>query len=323
LAIVAGGVVLFARPLAIRFAVRWLVTFALGALPAAVAIVVLNRAMHGGALESGYGKLGDLFTMAHVAGNLQRYPRWLIETQTPFVLLCLAAPWVLRRSGHGWLAWWLLAFAATTVACYIPYTVWDAWWFLRFLLPAFPPLLILSSAVAVAGLVRLTAAWRTAALVAGVSGLLIVQVHIASTGAVFELRHLEARFRAAGEYVARRLPANAVVFTVTQSGSVRFYSGRQTLIWSALDPAWLDRAIEFLRAEGFHPYFLFEADEEPLFKEHVGASSPVGQLDWPPLADIDGQVRIYDPADRLPYRSGAKVQTDFFWSPHNPRARRR
>lgn len=322
----ATGAALLVRPnlvpvAAVVVAVRYgtggfksLFGFAAGSVPFVISILVLNRAMHGGALESGYGKLGDLFTLAHVAGNLRRYPMWLIETQTPSVLLALIAPLVLRQQGRERLAWWLIAFALVTFACYLPYTVWDAWWFLRFVLPAFPPLLVLSSVVAIAALVRLRPAWRTVAFISLGSFLMVFQLNTAARRAVFELRDLEARFRVAGEYVARRLPSNAIVLADTESGSVRFYSGRQTVVWSALDPAWLDRALDYLRAQGYRPYVLLESDEEPLFRAQFGSAGGLGQLSWPPLAEIIHRVRIYDPDDLARYRRGERIQTDYFWA---------
>jgi len=278
-----------------------------------LAILWLNRAMHGSPFDSGYGSMTSLFTWGHVAGNLRRYPVWLVETQTPFVVLALAAPWALKPEQRA-PAVMLLLFAALTFICYLPYTVWGAWWFLRFILPAFPPLLILSAGVALATFSPQRGAARTSVFVIGLSALLLFQLHTAARRAVFELRDLEARFRIAGEYVGRRLPANAVVFAETESGSIRFYSGRQTLVWEKLDPAWLDRALEFLRSEGYRPYFLFENDEEPLFKDRFSAQSAFGPLDWPPMAEIDRHIRIYDPDDRARYRSGAHVVTDFFWN---------
>jgi hypothetical protein len=305
--------VLLPERTSLRGAFRVLTATGLGLLPFLLIIMALNNAMFGGPLQSGYGKLAELFTLAHVRGNLERYPVWLVQTQTPFVLLAFVAPWVARRGEPRRVAWWLLAFALAAFACYIPYTVWDAWWFLRFVLPAFPPLLVLSAAVAVARLGRLPAAWRTAIFATSMSLLVGFQIVTAEDRAVFRLRELERRFRDAGEYVARRLPANAVVFAVTESGSVRFYSGRQTLRWSFLDPAWLDRAMESLKADGYRPFFLFELDEEPEFREKFGHASRWGSLGWPPLADINRQVHIYDPADYDRYLRGETVRTDDVW----------
>ena len=67
----------------------------------------------------GYGQLSDLFTLAHVAGNVRRYPAWLVETQTPFVLLAGRAvvhKRSARRRPSG--ACWL---RALTFACYVPH----------------------------------------------------------------------------------------------------------------------------------------------------------------------------------------------------------
>jgi hypothetical protein len=127
---------------------------------------------------------------------------------------------------------------------------------------------------------------------------------------VFRLRGLEARYERAGNYVARRLPPNAMVITSWESGSVRFYSGRPTLVWDSLDPAWLDRAVQYLRARGFEPFLLFERWEEPLFRQRFG-SSPLGALDWPPAAEVASQVRIYRPDDRERYRQGTQAPTEY------------
>jgi hypothetical protein len=123
------------------------------------------------------------------------------------------------------------------------------------------------------------------------------------------MRDHERRFREGGEYVARYLPADAAVVTFWQSGSVRFYSGRLTVVWHEIPPEWLDRALEFLRAEGYRPYLLFEHDEEQDFRTRFEGRSALGALEWPPMADINRQVRIYDPLDRDRYFRGLRVDT--------------
>ena len=126
----------------------------------------------------------------------------------------------------------------------------------------------------------------------------------------FALQEMEERFARAGRFVARRLPANALVITDYESGSVPFYSGRRALAWGALDPAWLDRALTFARAQGFEPYLLFERPEEAGFKSRFGQSE-VGALDWPPMAEVATQIRIYRVADRDRYRAGLPVPTEY------------
>ncbi len=310
---VAGAIVCVRRrPLSWRDAASSGLWFALGVVPFVAAVAALQNAMYGGPLRSGYGNLGSLFGVDHVIPNLQRYASWLVRTETPFVLLGVAAPWLLPRGEPRRDAAWLLAFAAATFACYIPYEVFDAWWYLRFVLPAFPPLFVLSNAVFLALLARLRSGVQLRAIAAGGVALALTAFHLsaASNGYAFRLRDFERRFRDGGEYVAQHLPTNAAIVTVWQSGSVRFYSGRQTMVWNEIEPAWIDRSLEFLRSEGLRPYLLFERDEEQEFRKRFEGHSPIGGLDWPPMAEINRQVRIYDPADRERYRRGERVLTD-------------
>ena len=58
----------------------------------------------------------------------------------------------------------------------------------------------------------------------------------------FELQRMEGRYRETATLVRDRLPANAVLITVWESGSVRFHADREIVMWESLDPAWLDRA---------------------------------------------------------------------------------
>jgi len=126
----------------------------------------------------------------------------------------------------------------------------------------------------------------------------------------FRLARLESRFERAGRYVAEQLPANAIVFTTWHSGSVRFYGHRRTLVWDALDPAWLDRAVDDVRARGLEPYLLFESPEERAFRQRFSGSA-LGALDWPPAVEILSQVRIYRPSDREAYRGGTATPTEY------------
>jgi hypothetical protein len=312
LAMVAGAIVCLMRPFTWRVVSWSALSFSAGVLPFVAAIAAIQNAMYGGPLRSGYGALDSLFGIGHVIPNLQRYPVWLVHTETPFVLLALAAPWMVPRGDARRAAWWLLVFAAVTFACYIPYEVFDAWWYLRFVLPAFPPLLILASAVFVAFMIRVPFSVPLRAATAMVMTAVLVAFHLtaAASGNAFRMRDFERRFRDGGEYVARHLPANAAVITSWQSGSVRFYSARQTMVWREIQPEWFDRSLEFLRSEGYRPYLLFERDEEQEFRRRFEGRSPLGALDWPPMADIHRQVRIYDPADQARYRNGEPVRTD-------------
>jgi hypothetical protein len=277
--------------------------FAAGAAPAAFAMLAINAARYGSPLASGYGSTDVLFAWAHVAPNLARYPRWLLETHTPFVLLAAAGPWVLWRRGRGVEAAIATASVVVTFATYFAYTVFDDWWYLRFVLPALPVVLLLSTVTlrAVAGR---AIAVTVSLLLAGWF------VHVAQQRQVFGLAGLESRFVQAGEYAAS-LPAAAVALSVQQSASVRFYGGRATAAWDGVDPAALDSVLAWLTARGRPPFIVLEDVEEPRFRERF-AGQAFGALDWPPFADVhaSGRVRFYDPAQRAGYLSGVRYKTE-------------
>src|SRR3954469_21877543 len=124
---------------------RW---FAAGVAPGALVMLALNVARYGGPLASGYGPAGGLFAWAHVAPNLARYPRWLLETQTPILLLALAAPWIVRANrARARLVVVSLTAVALLIGTYLAYTVFNDWWYVRFLLPALPVLIVCATLV--------------------------------------------------------------------------------------------------------------------------------------------------------------------------------
>ena len=208
-----------------------------------------------------------------------------------------------RRKG----ALLLLGFAAVEMTIYLFYKPFPEWWYLRFLIPAIVVLLILASAATVQLLSR--------NVMGGLIPILAVLLGIVGTRAAgerqaFELHRMEARYRETADLVRERLPANAVLITVWQSGSMRFHAGREIVMWDSLDPAWLDRAMAWLESKGQQPYVLVERREEPDFRARFRDQSDIGRLDWPPRFDMNRQVRIYDPDDRARYLAGDAFPTE-------------
>lgn len=314
LALVAGFGMVLVRTRPVRDRLVSLIAFGVGALPGVAVIMAVQNAMYGSPFKSGYGDLGLLFSMSHIAPNLARYPKWLLEAHTPVVLLALGAAWAIRSRGHARHACWLLAFVAATFACYIPYLVFEAWWFSRFLLPGLAPLVALTASVLTYLISRARVEWRAPLFALACTALATSYVAYAIRGQVFDLDDIEARYRQAGEYVATRLPRNAAVVTGRQSGSVRFYSGFPTLVWAELPPGRLQGALDYLRANGYQPFLLFELDEELEFRKHFQGQGAIGALNWPPIADINHQTRIYDPTNAESYFQGVPVRTDRVWT---------
>ena len=316
---VIGGFLLMRPNFPWRRRLRSAALFAAACVPGCAAVAVLQSAFYGSPFSSGYGSLDTMFALDRIGPNAWLYGRWFLTTHTPVMLLALVAPFALdgtagddttlsRRA----IAWLLLAFAAVNVALYLPYLVFGIheWQYVRFLLPSIPLIIVL--VVAVVDAVASRAASKGAALVTGACALALSlwMVSVARDRQAFRLDRVDARYARAGEYVALRLPANALVVTGWHGGSVRFHSGRPTFAWGELPPEWLDRALAFVRDEGLEPYLMLESWEEPLFRKQFRGTA-IGELDWPPIADITGGVRVYRPDDRARFHAGAQVRTEY------------
>jgi hypothetical protein len=280
--------------------------YAAAAAPGAIAVALIQREFYGSPLQSGYGSLEALFSVDRIGPNAVRYFSWMTQTHTYVWVLALAAPFLLP----GPLSALLIALVLVNVASYLPYVVFEQWSFLRFLLPAIPLLLVLLVAVIDAVCRRIRPVMAPAVVAVAAVVLALVFAREAREHDAFRLQQFEARYERAGTFVDRRLPPNAIVITSWQSGSVRFYGHRRTLVWDALDAEWLDRAVASVRARGLEPYLLFETWEEPIFRARF-ASSSIGALDWPPMAEVASQVRIYRPDDRERYASGTMPPTEY------------
>jgi hypothetical protein len=289
---------------------RWL-WFALGLAPGLALMLALNILRYGAPLASGYGSTEVLFSFGHLAANLARYPRWLLATETPIVLLACAAPWSLPRQRP--LALAALASVLLLAVTYLTYTVFDDWWYLRFLLPALPIVLVFSVATLLGAAARLAAnaaAARVTAAILLCAALMPWYLHVARARAAFDLQSLESRFLTTARYAADALPEGAVVLAVQQSGSIRYHGRRTTLAWDGVREDALDATIERLSAGGRPVYLALEDEERARFRQRFGTARH-GQLDWPPVADIHARVgvRIFAAADRARFLRGERIGT--------------
>jgi hypothetical protein len=285
---------------------RRLAVIAVGSLPGIAIMLWLNNALYGSAFSSGYGAASRLFATSHIQANLTNYSRALFETQNVVPLCGLLAPFVFDGAKRT-LSALLLSFAAIVIAIYLLYEPFPEWWYLRFLMPAIVVLLVLASAAVthVLSRAKMGGLIPIVAIVIGVLGVRAAGKHDA-----FALQAMESRYRESAEAVRDRLPANTVLITEWQSGSMRFHAGREVVLWESLDPAWLDRAITWLKSKDLHPYLVFERREEAQFRTRFRPHSDVGGLDWPPRFDINRQVRIFDPDDRARYLAGESYSTE-------------
>ncbi len=296
--------------------------FAAGSVPFCIAVALINNSLYGSPFSSGYAPFDVLYKWSHLLPNLARYPRWLLETETPIVLLGLAAPFVLRALARApsrarapatdlprsprWVATAWLCFVAAVFVSYLFYLPFEEWWYVRFLMPAYPPLLVLTSAVLLALLAPLSRALRGGGEIAAAVIVAVVAWRCTSfsieRGAHLQWK-AEQRYATVGNYVASTLPDRAVLLSMQHSGAIRHYSGRLTVRYDLIEPADLDRVLDQLRSLDYAPFIAVEEWEEPLFRKRFEGHSALASLNWIPMAFLhSNQVRIYDPGDLQPGR---------------------
>jgi hypothetical protein len=272
------------------------VLFIAAAVPGAVTLAWIQSIRYGSPLASGYGSLGPLFSPGNIPANLEQYARWLTDTHTPFVWVCVLAPWALARGPRRVrsLAWAALVFSAGVFALYLPYVAFQRheWTYLRFLLPAIPFMLLLAARASLSFVRQLPIVARAPLTLVLFGAVAVYCGSIAERRHAFELRAAEQRYADAGEFVRQRLPANAIVLAGQHSGSVRFYGGRPILRFDLVQPQDLDHALAALRATGRTPFMVIDPWERDLFYQRF--SAPYQQtLGTARLIRVVANVQIY------------------------------
>jgi 4-amino-4-deoxy-L-arabinose transferase-like glycosyltransferase len=292
-------------------ATQRLMLFAVGIASGCSVVAIINTRLWGSPLVSGYGSFEAQFLWSNLLPNLERYPRWTFETQTPAVLMALLAVFGVKRAAENpgdpgdngglfgqratVITW--SAFVACVYLSYLFYNPYDTWFYLRFMLPAYPPLFVLMVIGIGAVFTRMKHGVLATSVVVG-----IVAWHgWSSTSAkgIVNARQVRPPSVATGEYVKAKLPERALLVSMQQSGSIRYYSGRLTMRWDFIVPEMLEVVLEDVRRLGYRPYFVLEDWEAPQFQERFRQHSALGALDWPELARDPRGVTIYDPADKL------------------------
>ena len=294
-----------------RAALRRGLWFAAGAVPGVLAVAALNNHLYGSPLTSGQLLVNPPFSLDHVPANMSGYSRWLIQTQTPLVLLTFGAPFAMRvretpavsaASDSRVIIWAWLGFIAIVAASYLVFMKVDGWIWLRYLLPAFPAMFVLMAGTLAELFVRLGQGVRTVGVGLVIALLASHGVSLARGEHAFDLAPGEAKYELAGRFIAEQMPARSVFLSMRHSGSIRYYSGRPTLLYEVIPPQELDRAVADLRARGYQPYLVIEAEEESGFRATFMGHTPVASLDLPVVKDFGhaSGVRIFDLTARPP-----------------------
>jgi hypothetical protein len=290
-----------AREAGVRGAASASLRMALGVSVSVIGIAVFNARVYESPLTSGYGTTSDLYALRYGWTNLRQFAVWIADVETPVVALAalfFVAPGGVPPSKVAFARLLLGGSVLVVLLSYLFYQPFDVWWYLRFLLPIWPVMMLLTAAA----LDTIVRRWLRPAYPVAVAGAVALLawhgVRIASDRSAFDLGLSERRYLDVARFIASHTDPNAVILSVQHSGSLRLYADRLTLRYDALDPLWLDRVVEHLQSIGRRPYYVLDGGEVDAFKRRFGAANRSGALDWPAMATLRNTIVVYDPSDR-------------------------
>ncbi|MSU65748.1 MAG: hypothetical protein EXS38_06540 [Opitutus sp.] len=228
-----------------------------GGLPGAAWLAYYNHTLYGGALRSGYGAIEETFRWQYGPPTLVHFGYWL-AVLAPAVLLALpfAAPW--RRRPRELVA--LLLWFGAIVGVYTFYEIsHETWWCLRFILPAFPPLIL----VGLLALGRLSLRARRVSAVAlavwalACSGYWSMHLH------ALRPKEHESDYAEASAKARELFPPNALVASFYVSGALYYYTDFPVLRWELIEGKEFIRYATLAQAAGRPIYaILFDGLED-------------------------------------------------------------
>jgi hypothetical protein len=272
-----------------------------GTAVSVIGIGLFNARVYESAVTSGYGTTGDLYAWGFFATNARQFTAWIADVETPVVALaglCFVAPGLLPRANIPRAGLLLGGSLAVVLLSYLFYRPFDVWWYLRFLLPMWPVMMLLTAAAFETIARRWLRPVYPVLMAAAVVALAWHGVRVAVDRSAFDLARSERRYVDVARFIAGHTDPGAVILSVQHSGSLRLYADRLTLRYDALDPLWLDRVVAYLQSTGRRPYFVLDGGEVEAFRQRFGGVNRSGTLDWPPLATLGGTIAVYDPIDR-------------------------
>ena len=252
---------------------KGVVAMGLGGVPGACWFGFYNHFLYGHPLRTGYADIQNAFETRWVGPSLALYAEWIPRMLSwVVVVLPLAALVSIRSRGRIVIAlvlWWV-AFAGFYAAYSVTHEVW---WCLRFLLPAFPAV-VLAALVGLDNIVQwMPARFRDRArvgLIAGLGAIALTSavawnrtLHVDVTG------RLDLHYRAAGTWVRDHVPENAVVSCMVTSGALYYYTSVATLRYDGVSADVADRYVQRIRQLNRPIYaLLFPFELEPAKAVH-------------------------------------------------------
>ncbi len=272
---------LLVLPVGLALGTRWrrFLWVALGGLPGALLFAAYNSEVYGSPFVTGYGNVWMAFGLVNAGPNLLHFARWIPLLLGPVVLLALAAPFLPAARRRDWLV--LGSWAALLTGFYAFYFhSGETWWYLRFILPAFPVLIL-------AGLLaahQFTTGHRHRNIILGLllAASLAWEVTLVRRLDVLQIKRVETTYPAAAAWARRSVPADAAIICMQVSGALYFYTDFLLVRWDLAD---VNRLHAALQAQPRPVFALLYRFEETGAREKLGGR-------WTRLAEI-GQATAW------------------------------
>lgn len=257
--------------------------FALGASPFLGALFFYNHLQYGAFWRTGYGAMAREFKLRYFLPTLLHYGAWMGRFFSPLALVPFVAHVLAirrRQPVHFLLALWWLPFFG--FYAFYKYTN-DTWWYLRFVLPAFPALILAGVAAfserqqVLAERFSRRGAAALAALMAAVA--LSTNVFWLAKLRVFSLSGEETVYRQAVHWVCSQTPENSLLFASQLSGAFYFYSSRGIVRHDLVTSRELTELLRQREQGGFPAYMaLFDFEAETFTRRNPGLVEPSANL---------------------------------------------
>ncbi len=259
-------------PLALAFGwnYRHYLLCVLGGLPGGIFLGYYNWKAYGSPLTTGYGDVSTAFSTGFVLHNLAHFARWIPALLSPLVGAALAAPFIsaVRRREFAVLGLW----AVLLIGVYaFYYHSSETWWYLRFILPAFPALL-LAALVVFQRLGQLipSTRWARPLFVAVLAFGVVWQVRLSRRLDVLNIPIGEAYYWDAANRARQALPPESAIFCMQLSGALYFYTPFMLIRWDQVVVAKLPDLLAALRVEKRPVYAVLHDFESREARERLG-----------------------------------------------------
>jgi hypothetical protein len=232
-----------------------------------------NLRNYGAVFTTGYGDVSSLFGLRFFPHNFVHFFVWAsLLLSPPLVVAAFSLPWLPPRRRPTSARMILLA---TWIAAFVGFYAFyfysgQTWWYLRFILPAFPPLIVGGLLAARHWLGRqpfMRVRWLWFVLPALIG---LWQIALNRHLHTADVKHEEVVYQKAADWMLEHVPENAIVLSQQTSGSLIYYTHFTIVRWDLINPEQAKRLYAAAKFAGRPVYAaLFDFEVENAFDNHL------------------------------------------------------